>query len=457
VFVVPPELHDPPDPGLWNQRCQACHATESRPRLDGEHPDTLVGEFGIACEACHGPGGAHVAQNQNPLRRYQHHASGADDTIVQPRKLPAARSAQVCGQCHSVSVLRHEQVDRWSREGMPYRPGQDLDATVRVIGREDRGVPEVRAQLRRDPGLLDNSFWPDGQVRVSGREYNGLLLSPCYRRGTGDRQLDCSSCHQLHRPPGVDAEAWRDGQLRAGMRGNAACTSCHPALREPAALAAHTHHRPESSGSNCYNCHMSYTTFGLMKAMRSHTITSPSVQTELATGRPNACNQCHLDRTLQWADENLHAFYGMPSAALDDEQREVAASVRWLLAGDAGQRALAAWSFGWDEAQAAAGTDWMAPYLARLLDDPYYVVRFTAARALRSLPGAPFASPLREYEVLADRAVAGRAGEAVTAQWRAGYRGPLRPALLIEQRGLDQARFGRLYARRDDRPVYLAE
>jgi hypothetical protein len=356
-----------------------------------------------------------------------------------------------------VSVLRRDHLDRWSKEGMPYRPGQDLDATVRVIGREDSGVPEVRAQLRRDPGLLDNSFWPDGQVRVSGREYNGLLLSPCYRRGTGDRQLDCSSCHQMHRLPGVAAEQWRDDQLRAGMRGNAACTGCHPALREPAALAAHTHHRPESSGSNCYNCHMSYTTFGLMKAMRSHTITSPSVQAELATGRPNACNQCHLDRTLQWANENLHAFYGTPPAVLDDEQREVAASVRWLLTGDAGQRALAAWSCGWDEAQAAAGTDWMAPYLARLLDDPYYVVRFTAARALRSLPGAPFTSLLRDYEVLADRAVAGRAGEAVTAQWRAAYRGPERGALLLEQRGLDRARFERLYARRNDRPVFLAE
>src|SRR5580765_2157885 len=81
VFVVPPELREPPEPGIWNQRCQACHTTESRPRLDGEHPDTLVGEFGIACEACHGPGGAHMAQNQNPLRRYQHHDRGGDDTI----------------------------------------------------------------------------------------------------------------------------------------------------------------------------------------------------------------------------------------------------------------------------------------------------------------------------------------------------------------------------------------
>ena len=56
------------------------------------------------------------------------------------------------------------------------------------------------------------------------------------------------------------------------------------------------------------------------------------------------------------------------------------------LRGDAGQRALAAWSMGWAEAQEASGTDWMAPYLSALLLDPYGAVRFIAARSLRTLP-----------------------------------------------------------------------
>jgi len=41
----------------------------------------------------------------------------------------------------------------------------------------------------------------------------------------------------------------------------------------------------------------------------------------------------------------------------------------------------------WKPAQQATGTDWIAPYLAQLLDDPYDAVRFGAARSLRSLPG----------------------------------------------------------------------
>ncbi len=58
----------------------------------------------------------------------------------------------------------------------------------------------------------------------------------------------------------------------------------------------------------------------------------------------------------------------------------------WLLSGDAPLRALVAWSAGWEPAQEASGSDWLAPFVARLLADPYGVVRYVAARSLRTLP-----------------------------------------------------------------------
>lgn len=463
VFVLPPDFRDPPEPGAWSQSCHMCHATRVQPRIDDGYNDTLVTEFGIACEACHGPGAAHAAANRNPLRRYGARLAGDDDTIVEPSSLPPARSAQVCGQCHSVSILRQQHFESWRDEGSPFRPGMDLHGTHLVVGPDDRDAPEMRGELQRNPHFFASNFWPDGEVRVSGREYNGLRASPCFTHGDPARQIDCTSCHSMHGASEGHGESdaaetekreWRDDQLRGGKRGNTACTQCHEALGDPAALAKHTHHAP-GPGSNCYDCHMSHTTFGLMKAMRSHTITSPSVRSELATGRPNACNQCHLDRTLQWTNEHLQAKWGIEPAVLDDEQRTVAAAVRWLLRGDAGQRALAAWSFGWREAQATSGTDWMAPFLARLLDDPYYVVRFQAARALRSLPAG--GDPLPGYDFLAAAAVARGSGERVTVAWQQGFAGPPRPAVLIEAAGLRQDVFARLFARRDDRPVYLAE
>ena len=57
--------------------------------MERHSADTRVVELGIACESCHGAGEAHVAANQNPLRRYRMHLGlgGDDATIVNPARL----------------------------------------------------------------------------------------------------------------------------------------------------------------------------------------------------------------------------------------------------------------------------------------------------------------------------------------------------------------------------------
>jgi hypothetical protein len=226
-------------------------------------------------------------------------------------------------------------------------------------------------------------------VRVSGREYNGLLESPCFKNATeGARTLTCFSCHTMHKTPDDSRSIpeWADThQVSAGMEGNNACLSCHATIRT--SVTTHTKHAPDSTGSSCYNCHMPYTSYGLLRALRSHQISSPTVTASLQTGRPNACNLCHLDKTLSWTAENLQKWYGIPSVALDKDQQSTAASLLWLLRGDAGQRALVAWGMGWQPAQKTSGSSWMALYLAQLLADPYDAVRLISYRSLRSLPG----------------------------------------------------------------------
>ena len=467
VFVLPATFRDPPDPGAWNTSCTMCHTTDARPRVDVDRVDTHVSEFGISCEACHGPGEQHVAANRNPVRRLMQRAAGADDTITNPATLQPVRSAQVCGQCHSVSILKEQHFEAWREQGSPFVPGQDLERSHVVIGVDDRDAPEVRRELSKNPDFFASSFWSDGQVRLSGREFNGMRQSKCYTHGQDEHQIDCTSCHRMHGQPGQPGHSgqagqsgqvgddWRDDQLQVGMRGNVACTQCHESFATSAGLQAHTHHAPASEGSNCYNCHMSHTSIGLMKASRSHAITVPSVAAELATGRPNACNQCHLDRTLAWTAEHLEKNWGLQSPPLVAEQQQVASGVRWLLTGDAGQRMLAAWSFAWQPAQTASGRDWMAPYLARLLDDPYYVVRFNAARALRELDG--YSQALEGYQFVAAAPLQQAFVDKVTTLWQAGYAGRERPAVLLGPTGLLLAPFAELYARRDDRPVYIAE
>ena len=194
---------------------------------------------------------------------------------------------------------------------------------------------------RSNPDIMSMIYWSDAQIRVSGREYNGLVGSPCFKKGEGARKMSCVSCHSMHGKR-QDLATWKTDQLKPEHRGNVACVSCHETYKDPAVLTAHTRHSAESSGSNCYNCHMPYTTYGLLKAIRSHTITSPSVHESLKVGRPNACNQCHTDKTFKWTATHLKKWYDQPVPPFSAYQESVPATLLWALSGDAGQRALAA-------------------------------------------------------------------------------------------------------------------
>jgi len=480
AVLHPPSQLPRSESGHWNSTCIACHATNGTPRFDtpfGSQPvtsqsaQTTVTEFGIACESCHGPAEAHVRGNRNPLRRYGLHLSGAADALtVQPARLPPALTSQVCGQCHGVWEFYDAEGERRANaDGLPFRPGDELTAT-RFVAQPTRNAASetMQALLADDSRFIRDAFWADGTVRVSGREYNGLLESPCYRLATEPkRTLTCLSCHSLHQEANDPrpVAAWADDQLRwfaAAPRheepdpqtSNAACLQCHEPLR--ANTSAHTHHAVGSTGSVCYNCHMPYTTYGLLKTIRSHTIGSPTVQESVGVGRPNACNLCHLDRTLAWTGEALARWYGTAPVPLGDEEHTVAASLQWLLKGDAGQRAIATQAMAWTPAQRASGTEWMAPYLAQLLDDPYDAVRLGAARVLRTLPG--FATT--EIDVAEAPPVRRDAQRRVMATWDRVRPRPGRAAaeLLMTPAGeLDVPRVRSMLRQRNNRAMLLRE
>ena len=374
--------------GAWNGNCIKCHVVGGQPRLDPTKGfDSHVAEFGISCEACHGPGEAHVAFHRGAGKDNLKPDPNGKSTLINPANLSHEKSAQTCGQCHAVfDFYDAKGKNNFMREeGFAFRPGDNLLDSRHVFRfGHDEDLPIVKQKLARDPDFWKHQFWSDGMVRVSGREYNGLLETPCYQRGT----MSCLSCHDMH-PSETDRrpkDQWANDQMKIGMRSNEACLQCHQEYRSQQQLASHTHHAAGSSGSNCYNCHMPHTTLGLMKAMRSHTIDSPSVAATVSTGRPNACNLCHLDKTLAWTAKHLDQWYDIDSPKLSTQEKELASSIRWILKGDAGQRAIAGWHFGWKPAQTASGTQWMAPFLAELLTDSYDVVRFIGYHSLKDLP-----------------------------------------------------------------------
>ncbi|MGD2108426.1 MAG: multiheme c-type cytochrome [Phycisphaerae bacterium] len=459
-FLQPPVERTPIETGRWKMHCIKCHATHGR-KEDLPSGETRVAELGITCEACHGPGGQHVSANRSPLRRYRHHLGDeADPTIVNPRRLPHDRATEVCGQCHGIEIfLDNAKATDWHHEGSHYRPGDRLaEFQTTVVGRYDDNPPPVRRYLdNHETFRLEYCFWSDGALRVTGREYHGMLETPCYQRG----EMSCLSCHALHRSK-EDARpfsSWAEDQLGPGMDGDGACLQCHDRFEDPKVAVAHSHHAADSTGTTCYNCHMPYTTWGLLGAIRSHTVGSPNVATSLGTGRPNACNQCHLDQTLAWTAKKLEEWYDIRPPELSEDEKNTAASAIWTLSGDAGQRALMAWSMGWEPARQISGTDWMVPYLTALLMDPYHAVRYNAQRTLHRYP---------EYQDMTADTVIGatkhdhlRMASEILADWKTKFPNSAaskEPRLLIRPDGtIAQDRFRHFAARRDNRPLVLFE
>lgn len=455
--------------GSWNGICIACHATHGKSGFDtpfGSQPiqsqsvDTTAAEFGISCEACHGPSEQHARLNRGPMRRYWFHLTGRPDpTTVQPVRLQPRLSSQVCGQCHGIWEFYDRGGERQANSGgLPYRPGDEL-AKTRFVAQPtvNSDAPTMKSLLAADGEFVRDSFWPDGMVRVSGREYNGLVESPCFRNAMDEkRTLTCFSCHTMHKAADDPRplKDWADDQLVPGMDGNDACLQCHQSFREK--VTAHTKHAAGSPGSSCYNCHMPYTTYGLLKTIRSHTISTPSVAESVDSGRPNACNLCHLDKPLAWTADALTRQYGTTPVPLSGDDQRTAASLLWLLRGDAGQRAIIAQAMAWPPAQQISGTGWMAPYVAQLLDDPYDAVRLLASRSLRTLPAfGDF-----QYDAIAPSRVRREAQLRAMAVWDRTRIRPGRPdpqLLLTGDAGVDVEAVLRLLKQRNTRPVLLRE
>lgn len=329
AFLLPPNA---PLPVVhWGGSCIACHAVAGEPHRDARQDrwDTRVAELGVSCEACHGPGAEHASLFRDPIARWSARGDEkANSHIVHPRKLEPARQNQLCGQCHAYAYPKDET--GWWRDGYArtFRAGDTLERSrtlldpSRMAGED--GAPEIDAPASA-------IFWPDGDVRVGGREYNGLLDSKC--------KATCLDCHSMH-----------EGDPAGQLRPDRTCTTdCHTSPR----MQTHAKH---SAAVGCVDCHMPKTSYALLRGVRSHRIAIPNEADD--DGKPSACHLCHLDKG-DWA------------ASLG-------------LRGDAGVRALVADALGHSSNAAYA-----APLLDALQSDPYAAVRFIARRSRRSYPDIP--------------------------------------------------------------------
>lgn len=380
IFLRDPKL--PMKPQAWNNSCYRCHSTAAQPlpNLQTGTAHTKVAETGIGCEACHGPGQKHIEFFKNPINRYLGYNGDKnksrsnphpDNLITNPEKLDSKKSSHTCAQCHSVKWFV-DGPELW-RTGFTFKPGDNLNELTPVVRPTQlENQPWLHPLVKKSPDILHRQFWPDGQIRVSGREFNGMVESKCYQKSN----LSCLDCHQMHGSDPVD-------QLAKGMESNQACAKCHSDIYSN--VSQHTKHSTDSPGSHCYNCHMPHTAYGLLKAIRNHEIDSPSIKEQLDSGRPNACSLCHLDKPLSWISGNLKRWYGHDNPDIPEDQRVIPEGLRMALAGDPNQRALIAWHLSWPSAVDTSYQQWFIPLLFELFQDDYSAIRYIAAKGLKHL------------------------------------------------------------------------
>jgi len=394
----------------WNLNCVFCHNVKAQPNLDwtSQSRNTEVAELGIACGACHGPAGGHAQRALSPVTRYLWHVKdpGAPPVAVtNPAKLDSDRSAMVCGHCHGQRLPEpRERIRTMMSDGDPYDPGKNLLEFYRPVQREDK-IGDFSFAPR---------FWADGSPRLTAYEYQGMTRSTCFRAGKPGQRITCISCHEMH---GGDPR----GQLTEKMKTNAACTQCHQQFATPVQLIAHTKHSAESTGSLCYNCHMPSIVYGVMSAHRTHDITNPRPDETVRFNKPNACNQCHLDWSVNRAIAESQRLW--PSAfagsKTGDQRFDEPEGKRALFGGDAVMRALTA-------AAMTPATDANAPLLLEAMQDRYPIVRYFAANALAA--GYP-AMPKPDYLASA------QTRDATLQSWYSHWTPPrLRAAREVRQR-----------------------
>jgi predicted CXXCH cytochrome family protein len=352
----------------WDLNCVFCHNVKAQPNYNSQTKlaNTEVAELGIACGACHGEGAEHAQMAASPIVRAEWDAdAGPDKKIVLPTKLDTDRSMMVCAHCLGQRLPNPpSRINEIMSKGDPFDAGEDLSAIYTPV-RQDTHIGEYSFAAR---------FWDNGSPRLTAFEYQALTRSECFLKGTPGNRINCLSCHTMH-------SGDPKGQLTDDMRTNTACTQCHQQLSSPDALKAHTKHSPESQGSSCYACHMPEVVYGVMSFHPTHDISVPHPEMTAAQGVPNACNQCHIDKSVNWAIAQSKTLW--PDRYKDaqlaiDAQFDEAEGARELFAGDALTRALGANAL----AEHAPGNYYL-PYLSEAFaSENYPIVRFFAANGM---------------------------------------------------------------------------
>ena len=271
----------------WNFMCAECHSTGVRKNYDAakDHFATTFAEISVGCEACHGQGSRHVGwardrqswwpfgKTDDPAKGLVVHFDERSNVAwpIDPKTGNAKRSTapatlrkevETCGLCHA---RRGQFSENWL-------PGRWLSET-HVVSPISRGL-----------------YHADGQMLDEVYNYGSFKQSKMFAAG-----VTCSDCHEPH---GAKLRAPDDG----------VCVQCHA----PDKYASIAHHRHEGASPplGCASCHMPARTYMVVDRRHDHSFRIPRPDLSVKLSTPNACNDCHTDKTPQWAAASIESWHG---------------------------------------------------------------------------------------------------------------------------------------------------
>ncbi len=239
----------------------------------------------------------------------------------------------------------------------------------------------TEAEKRPNNGRThDNVNWSCGRCHTGNRptfaggmstwnsvEFSDAMKGSCYS------QLTCTDCHNPHEAIGP---IW----TAPPRKDDAVCLKCHETYRSTEKRLAHTHHPAGSDGDRCLNCHMPRINEGINDLVRTHMIFSPTKKEMIQENHPNACNLCHLEKSIDWTLENLKGWYGKTyedwRIRLKYPDRSGSTAKGWLESTEPAVRLVGALGL------IRSKSPTRIPEILEALDDPYLLNRQFAAKAL---------------------------------------------------------------------------
>ena len=261
-----------------SRACDGCHFT-------GFMSESKRVESGISCEACHGPASEHVKEPESKV-----YLASLSDPV---------RQNEVCLQCHMRN--RDKRLETQSMADI-YGDAKDYPAGYEA----GRSLSKYKMVAPFTLGHETKEFYANGMGKKNRTQGNEFVHSMKGKHG-----ITCINCHNPHT---LEPTAQHN-------TGNTLCMKCHSfdSIIGPhqKTLEEHTHHKADSKGSLCVECHMPKVGRHTGKSpltVRTHMFGFVTPAQTLKYAMPketNACFACHKkDRSMKTLQNDLE-LWGM--------------------------------------------------------------------------------------------------------------------------------------------------